>query len=250
MLMADLMLDIAIPGTPSFRVPLHAGTAPVVVGRSGGSDLVLPSPYVSRRHARLGAGDGTWWVEDAGSSAGLLLNGDLVTRRRPLHGGDRLHLGDVDIVISLPPDEDRNPPRGRSSDYHIQEQRAGTINMVDGVQYNQVIQQRESFAREIAATRSKATALVVLGFLMLCGGSVVFMVPLLGFMNDFGSVSPQETITSGNFYGPEVGGVSVGLIGFAIAFIGQFVLIAGIVLHIVAAARRRKLNQMPQPESY
>jgi hypothetical protein len=69
-------------------------------------------------------------------------------------------------------------------------------------------------------------------------------------MNEFGSVSPQETITSGNFYGPQVGGVSVGLIGFAVAFIGQFVLVAGIVLHIVAAARRRRLNRMPGPGGY
>ena len=65
-----------------------------------------------------------------------------------------------------------------------------------------------------------------------------------------GAVSAQETMTPGNFYGPKVGGVSVGLIGFAIGFIGQFVLIAGIVLHIVAAARRRRLNQMPKPEGY
>jgi hypothetical protein len=195
---------------------------------------------VSRRHARLGAGDGSWWVEDAGSSAGLLLNGDLVTRRSPLRGGDRLRLGDVDIVVSLPPD--------RSSGYHVDRPQAGTINMVEGVQYN--IQQRESFARQIAATRSKATTLIVIGFLMMCGGSVVFMVPLLDFMNEFGSVSPQETITSGNFYGPQVGGVSVGLIGFAVAFIGQFVLVAGIVLHIVAAARRRRLNRMPGPGGY
>jgi pSer/pThr/pTyr-binding forkhead associated (FHA) protein len=162
----DLVLDIAIPGTAPFRVPLPATPAPVLLGRAEDADLILTSPYVSRRHARLGAGDGSWWVEDAGSSAGLLLNGDLVTRRSPLRGGDRLRLGDVDIVVSLPPD--------RSSGYHVDRPQAGTINMVEGVQYN--IQQRESFARQIAATRSKATTLIVIGFLMMCGGSVVFMV--------------------------------------------------------------------------
>ncbi|MEV6596404.1 FHA domain-containing protein [Actinoplanes sp. NPDC051346] len=252
--MVDLVLDIAIPGTPSFRVPLRPGTAPLLVGRANDSDLVIASPYVSRHHAWFSAGNGSWWVEDAGSSAGLLLNGDPVTRRRQLHGGDRLRLGNVDIVMSLSTGPEGNGPGGRSAEYHIQEQRAGTINMVDGAQYNshynQVIQQRESFAREIAATRSKATILIVIGFLMVCGGSVTFMIPLLDFMNDFGSVSPQETITGGNFYGPKVGGVSVGLIGFAIGFIGQFVLIAGIVLRVVAAARSRKLNRLPRPEAY
>ncbi len=248
--MADLVLDIAIPGIAPFRVPLRGATAPLLVGRSEECDLVLPSPYVSRQHAWLSTGNGTWCIEDAGSSAGILLNGELVTRRSRLHGGDRLRLGDVDVVASLPADADRNAPAGRSSDHHIGEQRAGTINMVDGFQYNQVIQQRESFAREIAATRTKATTLVVIGFLMVCGGSVAFMASLLDFLNDFGSVSPRETISAGNFYGPKVGGVSIGLIGFAIGFVGQFVLIAGIVLHIVAAARRRKLDRMPRPEIY
>jgi heme/copper-type cytochrome/quinol oxidase subunit 1 len=133
--------------------------------------------------------------------------------------------------------------------FDIEKQQAEILSNVAGNQYNQYIQQvlreRESFAHDIAATKTKARALVWLGFLMLAGGSIAFMIPLLQAMNEFdmNSYSTSDPFSAG----PEIGGYSVGLIGFGIAFIGQFVLIVGIILHVVAASRRKKLLSLPPP---
>jgi hypothetical protein len=118
------------------------------------------------------------------------------------------------------------------------------INNVARDQYfTQVLRERESFLRDIAATRSKARHLVTLGFLMVVGGATAFMVPILMAMNDFRNIDPSDV----GFGGPEIGGVSVGLIGFGVGFVGQFILLLGIVLHVVVAARRRRLPDLPPP---
>jgi hypothetical protein len=64
-------------------------------------------------------------------------------------------------------------------------------------------------------------------------------------MKESNSWTASDPFTSG----PQVAGYSIGVIGFAIAFIGQFVLAAGIVLHIVAASRRKKLMNLPMPDA-
>ena len=48
-------------------------------------------------------------------------------------------------------------------------------------------------------------------------------------------------------FGPDVAGVPLGVIGFALSAIGMFSLIAGLVLHVSAAARLRKLSGAPRP---
>ncbi len=68
-----------------------AGTE-LVIGRHHACDVVLPSPDVSRRHARFFYRDGHWIVQDLESTNGTLVNGERVGRRR-LHAGDELILG-------------------------------------------------------------------------------------------------------------------------------------------------------------
>ncbi|MEK6438994.1 hypothetical protein [Pseudonocardia sp. T1-2H] len=128
--------------------------------------------------------------------------------------------------------------------FDIRDQSGYNVNNVARDQYlTQVLRERDSFLREIAAAKTRARHLVTVGFVMVAGGAVGFIVPLISKMNDFGNVSPPEL----GFGGPKIGGVSVGLLGFGIAFIGQFILLAGIVMHIIAAARRRRLPVFPPP---
>ena len=108
--------------------------------------------------------------------------------------------------------------------------------------YTQIMQERNNLLRDIAATKTRARILVILGFLMVLLGATAFMLSILGDMNRFGSGSVPDFTSFG---GPKVGGVSVGIIGFGVAFIGQFVVVAGIVMHIVAAARRRRVGVLP-----
>lgn len=75
----------------------------VTIGRSAVSDIVLSSPMVSRRHASLVLYEDGWAVEDAGSTAGTLLNGERVTAPLLLFDGDILTLGDVTLKFSVLP---------------------------------------------------------------------------------------------------------------------------------------------------
>jgi hypothetical protein len=112
---------------------------------------------------------------------------------------------------------------------------------------NQMVHERESFARDIAATKTKARILVWVGFLMSAFGGTAFMVTLLKVMNDASAANVPDSAGSAL----SIGGVPVGIIGLGVGVVGQFVLIAGIILHIVAASRRRQLLLMPDPrQSY
>jgi two-component system cell cycle sensor histidine kinase/response regulator CckA len=80
------------------RFPLDG---PVVIGRGDECDVQLDDGKVSRRHARvLPSADGeVWVVEDVGSRNGTLVNGELVSGRRPLELGDRIQLSQETMLL-------------------------------------------------------------------------------------------------------------------------------------------------------
>ncbi len=87
---------------PRARLSLLEGDEPVkefvlkpgisVIGRLAQSDIQLPSPDVSRRHAQVTVGPDGCFVADLGSENGVALNGRLVESHR-LEDGDVLVLG-------------------------------------------------------------------------------------------------------------------------------------------------------------
>lgn len=64
-----------------------------VIGRDEGVDIVIPTPAVSRRHARLMLEGDSYAIEDLGSSNGTFINGDRLIGRRTLNHGDQIRLG-------------------------------------------------------------------------------------------------------------------------------------------------------------
>ncbi len=81
------------------RFPVR-GTA--VIGRLPECEVTLDDPAVSRRHARVtSTSDGGYTVEDLGSTNGVRLNGEPVTRAA-LRDGDSLDLGGVRISVAIP----------------------------------------------------------------------------------------------------------------------------------------------------
>jgi pSer/pThr/pTyr-binding forkhead associated (FHA) protein len=80
--------------------PLRTGT--IDLGRSSENDLVLRSPNVSRRHARIICADGVCTVEDLGSANGTFVNGERVSQA-VLKPGSQLRLGDVKLTYDAPP---------------------------------------------------------------------------------------------------------------------------------------------------
>lgn len=76
-----------------------AGLAPLVIGRSSESDLVLADPEVSRQHARFESDGGTVYVHDTGSSNGTFLNGKRITEAIELRAGDLIDVGSTRIIF-------------------------------------------------------------------------------------------------------------------------------------------------------
>jgi hypothetical protein len=78
-------------------IPL--GPSAVLVGRSPGCTLVLDDDYSSNRHARFFPKDGTWWVEDLGSTNGTVVAGDRVTQPVQVPPGTPVRIGQTLIEL-------------------------------------------------------------------------------------------------------------------------------------------------------
>lgn len=72
---------------------------PLQVGRSDACGLVVPDTYVSEFHARIFDRDGSWYVEDLGSTNGTFLNQRKVTSPSELHPGDRVRVGKTTLEV-------------------------------------------------------------------------------------------------------------------------------------------------------
>jgi sigma-B regulation protein RsbU (phosphoserine phosphatase) len=80
-----------------FRQQLQ-GTA-VSIGRASDCSIPVKDRYLSRKHAEIVADNGSWILKDCGSANGTYLNGSRVERDHPLRSGDRIRLGDTEIVF-------------------------------------------------------------------------------------------------------------------------------------------------------
>jgi hypothetical protein len=78
------------------QVPLRPGR--LRIGALEENDLVLNVPTVSRFHAQLHVRGGRVEIEDLGSKNGTFVNGVALRTRSVLSPGDRLRVGDVELV--------------------------------------------------------------------------------------------------------------------------------------------------------
>ncbi|HLH14425.1 MAG TPA: DUF3662 and FHA domain-containing protein, partial [Solirubrobacteraceae bacterium] len=88
---------LLVAGGRRLLVPPGGGT----LGRSRECDVVLDDAGVSRRHAQLHPGADGWTVEDLGSTNGVRVNGQRVRGSRLLRAGDRLELGNTELVFEV-----------------------------------------------------------------------------------------------------------------------------------------------------
>ena len=80
-----------------FRQPLQ-GPA-VSIGRASDCSIPIKDRYLSRKHAEIIAEGNAWILKDLGSANGTYLNGSRVERDEQLKTGDRIRLGDTEIVF-------------------------------------------------------------------------------------------------------------------------------------------------------
>lgn len=80
-----------------FRQPLQGPT--VSIGRASDCSIPIKDRYLSRRHAEIIAVEGAWVLKDLGSANGTYINGNRVERDHKLKTGDRIRLGDTELVF-------------------------------------------------------------------------------------------------------------------------------------------------------
>jgi len=71
----------------------------VTIGREATNDFAVDDAKVSRRHARLERREGRWVLVDVESTNGTYLNGERLTRPRPVKPGDRIMVGQTELVL-------------------------------------------------------------------------------------------------------------------------------------------------------
>jgi adenylate cyclase len=93
--LSELELQYEVDGQPQ-RTALQGPR--IALGRGVESDIMLPDPSVSRRHALFERRGATWWVSDQGSTNGIQVNGRAVADA-PLTAGDRLNVGPFELRV-------------------------------------------------------------------------------------------------------------------------------------------------------
>lgn len=71
----------------------------ITLGRATECTIPIRDRYLSRRHAEIVFDADQWHIRDCGSVNGTLLNGARVSGSAPLHRGDRIGLGDTEVVF-------------------------------------------------------------------------------------------------------------------------------------------------------
>jgi FHA domain-containing protein len=234
----------------------------LLIGRDPRSDLVLDDSGVSWQHAEVSRSGDRWMVRDLGSTNGTVLGGRSVGDSVEIRNGDVLMLGHVQVRLEdpraaraggpattmLPPVNYPTSGIGQSDPearFSVGDQWAkGTINNIEGMQNNyvhQVLQQRESFLREVAATRTKARWFVWLGLILFILGLAAALYAFISAGISISSLRPGHIPNGREF---------IVVFGFgAVANVaGEILIVVGIVLHVIATARRRRLNErLPAP---
>ncbi|MBM2810690.1 MAG: domain/tetratricopeptide repeat protein [Chloroflexi bacterium] len=83
----------------------------ITIGRSAGSDIVIPDSAMSRQHARVEIDAGGARISDLGSLNGVSVNGERISEPYPIAGGDLIRIGHT--IFTFEPAA--TPPEARST---------------------------------------------------------------------------------------------------------------------------------------
>jgi hypothetical protein len=249
-LVDEARLVVLDPG-PKQDMVLGLGTGTTVLGRDPyHSDVVLSDASVSRRHALIDRSGQSTLLRDLGSTNGTSVNEVRIDGPTVLHHNDVVAFGAFRTRFEDVSDSS-GPPTVQThvattkpvepASFNVPAQSGNHISNVAGSQYN--LQMRENFLREVAAAKTRARWLSVIGFVMFVLGAGTYAWAILDFIGGFDDIGEETDPGTVELFGPDVGGVPVGLIGFAVAGIGSMLLIVGIVLHVIATAKRRRADR-------
>jgi pSer/pThr/pTyr-binding forkhead associated (FHA) protein len=81
------------------RVSTHRLSGTLEIGRASSADIRPDDTYVSQMHARISNRNGSWIVEDLGSTNGTYLNQQKVTVPVQISPGDRIRVGKTHLEV-------------------------------------------------------------------------------------------------------------------------------------------------------
>lgn len=99
-----------------------------LIGRVEGNDIILPSSNVSRQHARLFIRDSGCFVEDLGSSNGVIVDGQRISGERDLGSAAQIRVGDYYLYLEF--NRDVADSREDVVSTHIVSQGSGAYKLV------------------------------------------------------------------------------------------------------------------------
>lgn len=80
----------------------------ITLGRDSGCDLIVNDDTVSARHASLAYHHGQWWLEDLGSTNGVIVNQERLAVPIVVISGDHFQCGEAEVAIHI--ETDQNSP--------------------------------------------------------------------------------------------------------------------------------------------
>ena len=92
-------VTVQSPAMPPFRHALVSDA--VSIGRASECTIPIKDRYLSRKHAEIAALNGAWILRDCGSANGTFVNGVRVAEDFPLHSGDRIRIGDTEMLFHV-----------------------------------------------------------------------------------------------------------------------------------------------------
>jgi hypothetical protein len=94
--LSSAQLEVLQGDLPFSMIPVQ--TDYFRIGRGSQNDLQLPDQRVSRQHVHLRYAQGTWFLQDQGSSGGTFINGREVAAGR-LNSGDQITIGNTTFIF-------------------------------------------------------------------------------------------------------------------------------------------------------
>jgi sigma-B regulation protein RsbU (phosphoserine phosphatase) len=92
-----IQLTVLQPNLAPMKISSAGPT--ITLGRATECTIPIKDRYLSRRHAEIVFLGGEWVVRDCGSVNGTLLNGSRLALAVPLRPGDRIGLGDSEVIF-------------------------------------------------------------------------------------------------------------------------------------------------------
>ena len=123
---------------------------PIVIGRETSADLTVSDPSVSRRHSQIEKDGEEFVISDLDSLNGTFIN-DVPVKRRPLHHGDRVRIGDSQFLFLM----DDGESSSKSSDVQLDDRQLVSGSTVQ-VRFNDAVY---VMARDLSALMKVSTTI-------------------------------------------------------------------------------------------